>query len=271
MKKLTAIFFVIALLALNSVFAFADMDGPEFDDWYVYCGLGGYNYSDDYESVHVDPGVKLQVYWYNDDDRDYTLMIDDDDFKYNGSLIVVSERDLDECFVDSSKVVSEHEGNRLSTPVNGVVDPGIGVVLRNGPAKGYKKITTMPKGTKVSYQYTYNYGGYNWGYVSYKGHEGWACIDYIKTVATATTEKTTQKKTEPTTEKEKVVVTDRKEEIHESRDGNTSAETNPTSESAVENEFFSNTTNVIIVCAAAAIIVAITAAVIIIILISKKK
>lgn len=209
MKKIVAFALALLLLFSMSVPAFADVGEPDFDDWYVICGPEGYNFIDvsDYGQDSMDmsdflePGTKLMVYYYHNSTKEYMLIIQDANHKIKGKGFVnLPEADLNRYFIDENKIVDKEFGVNQNEQIQCIVTADSGIVLRQGPATTFKSYGNVPHNTKLSYQYTYEYGGYHWGYITYKGQNGWVCIDYTERTS-PTTVATTVPKTEPTTER----------------------------------------------------------------------
>lgn len=188
MKKIITALLTLVMLVSLSVTAFADLGPAQFDDWYVVCGMGGYDFEDFNMATgntfksRVEPGIKLMVYSYNNVEKEYLLVIKDGNFDAKGGkgMFTVPEADLKSKFYEANKAVGKETGTKLEKEVKGKVSSDVGVVLRQGPATTFKSYTTIPQNADVSYEYTYKYGGHNWGYVTYKGQNGWVCIDYVK-------------------------------------------------------------------------------------------
>ena len=211
MKKLVSILLVCLLTFCMAVPAFADLGEPEFNNWFVVCGMAGYDFRDawiDYDrntevpfNDHIEPGIRLQVYAFDEATREYTLIISDPNHNTKGyGFVIVTESELNSRFLELNRTVDPQKGTKLASAVTAKVTPRVGVVLRQGPAKTFPKYTTVPQNTQVTYEYVYDYGGYHWGYISYKGYNGWACIDYMEATTVPTTAApTTAPTTEPTT------------------------------------------------------------------------
>ena len=286
MKKLTAV--VLMLMVLMGAFGFgvyADMDDGDFDGWFVVCGPAGYSYDGldyDYETErdipyheYLKPGTRLRVQEYDFASKKYMLVVDDDNFTSKGNGILhVTETQLDKYFSGDKKPFKKEYGTKLKKEVKCVVTADVGLMLRQGPAREYPAYKTIPYNTNLSYQYVVEGEDYNWGYVTYKGQAGWACIDYTKKIEaepeTTTTEPTTADETttevsaEPTTEKPTEVTTEEaKQEV------TTTTQPEEPEEAEEEPAFFSRTQNVIIAVCAGAVVMASTA--IVILLIFKRK
>lgn len=272
MKKFAAVLLSLIIIASSCIMAFADLGAAEFDNWYVVCGMDGFDFNDyayDYEKDieynfpgHVKPGIKLQVHSFDSESKKYLLICSDENFEYKGNGFVnVTEAELNSKFIDATKTISKEKGEKLEKEVETKVTSDTGIVLRQGPSTNFKAYTTIPTKAKITYQYTYKYDGCNWGYVTYKGQSGWACIDYSEEITTTTTTTTTTTATEITTAES------------ETESVSYSTETVPVNQedldAGVAESFTSNTRLVIIICCAGAFIIAITA--IVILLIVKKK
>ena len=270
MKRIVA--FVITLLLLTSVSlpAYADLDNGDFDNWYVLCGPAGYSFVDvpdlyqEDEDLHdyIEPGIRIWVHSFDSKTKEYLLVISDENHKNKGKGFAhVPEDDFEKYFIDEKKTVNKEVGEKLKEEVQCVVTSDIGIVLRQGPAKTFPAYRNIPHNANISYQYTFEYGGYHWGYTTYKGQTGWTCIDYTEKVV-PTTESTTKPTTEPTT---KMTTESATEENTATADA--TAENVEASESSA---FFSNTGTVIIISCLGAVILALTA-VIILLLVKRKK
>lgn len=294
MKKIIAAFLTLLVAVSMAVTAYADLGQSDFVDWYVVCGPQGFDFENHtYEGYkpfddRVEPGIKLFVHTFNGET--YRLVIDDDRYDRSSAygFVDVSESDFEKYFIEENETVSKDVGKKLAKSVNGTVTSKTGVMLRQGPATTYKDYAVIPHNTKLSYQYTYNYGGHDWGFVTYKGRSGWACIDYIKAENT-----NTNTGTKPTSAVSgtAVVTTSQPSAIQSSTDvtEGSSAEaialptedgtqrvmavpeaSTPQGEAMQQESFFANTRNVIVVCCLGAVILALSAAVILL-LIQKKK
>lgn len=275
MKKILSVLFALMLFVLTGVTAFADMGEPLFGgDWYVICGVDGYDFMYDYyddekdallkKPMHIDAGTKVLVYGYFDDE--YHLEAPKDNPKYKDiGLFSVSSSDFNKKFYASKKAVGKDRGEKLDKAVEGRVSADVGVVFRQGPGKSFSSYDLVPFNTKVKYQYTYKSDdGLNWGYVTYKGQNGWVCIDYVKegseelTTATTTTTTTTTS-TSNIDEQTKAAETTNSVEPAKSVNAKTA------------DGFFSNTKNVIIVCCVGAIILALVAIIVMLIIRQNKE
>lgn len=239
MKKLVSVLLVCMLLFCMAVPAFADLGEPEFKDWFVVCGISGYNHNGieyDYETgsqtpytEFFEPGTRFQVFSFYDEDGTYTLLMDDTNHKVKVSaMISVKESDLNMFFVNEGVTIPKESGKKLDKTVTAKITPRSGVVLRQGPATTFPRYTTIKQNTQVTYEYTYEYGGYHWGFVTYKGQTGWACTDYMEATAEASTaapttapvtEPATTSTAAPTTEPATTLVTDAASAASDAADG----------------------------------------------------
>ncbi|MCQ2485057.1 MAG: hypothetical protein MJ168_06960 [Clostridia bacterium] len=282
MKKFLSLFLSLVFLLGFSISVYADIGSPDFDSWYVICGPDGYDFTDtivDYEAEtskevkdHIEPGIKLQVHSF--ENNEYLLIIEDDkhDTKGNG-FVFVTEADLNKYFVDSNKAVSKDKGTKQVKEIKSSVSADVGVVLRQGPATSFKAYKTIPHGAKITYQYTYKYGGHNWGYTTYKGQSGWVCIDYVKEITTTTATTTTTSavsENNDVSHSAEAVLSSTVDSFNSSDDKSTSSETQEPSSSKTEENFFANTNTVIIVCCLGAIILALVAIIIVLLIKGKK-
>ena len=234
MKKLVSVLLVCMLLLSMAVPAFADLGEPEFNNWFVVCGISGYNYNGiDYDYMtdtrtayteFFEPGTRFQVYDFYDAEGTYTLLMSDTNHKVKVSaMISVKESDLNTFFVNEGVTIPKESGQKLAKAVTAKVTPRVGIVLRQGPATTFPRYTTIAQNTQVTYEYTYEYGGYHWAFVTYKNYSGWACTDYMEASTEAsttaapttapTTEPTTASTTESTTAPTTAVVTDASTEV----------------------------------------------------------
>ena len=212
MKKLVSVLLACLLLTVTAAPVFADLGDPEFENWFVVCGMAGFDFEDeivDYEkgtvtplNDHIEPGTKLQVFLFDKEDNKYLLVISDPNHVTQGTGFVhVTETQLNNDFIALNKTVDAKTGAKLEKSVTAKVTPKVGVVLRQGPATTFPKYTTVPQNTQLTYEYTYAYGGYHWAYVTYKGQSGWACTDYMETTGdAAATTPATQTTAAPSTE-----------------------------------------------------------------------
>ena len=297
MKRITAFAVTLLLMFSLSIAAFADLGDSDFENWTVVCGPSGFSFVDvpDYDTApnadlhdHLEPGLKLWVHSYDTDTKKYLLTIDGESgHKIKGSGFVhVTEAQLSKYFIGEKQAYSPKYTEKLDKKVECVVTPSVGVVLRQGPGTGYPSFRVIPQNTKLTYQHVYKGEKYNWGYVTYKGRDGWCCIDYTKTIETTTepttaepettTETTTEETTKPTTTTEVTI-----ESMTEATDEVTSASiipldaadpglaTEPSGEPDATG-FFGSTKNVILVCCVGAVILALTAVVVLLIVKRKK-
>lgn len=290
MKKIIAAVLTLLVAMSMAVTAYADLGQGDFNNWYVVCGPQGFDFEnhtyDGYVPFddRVEPGIKLFVHIYNKETKEYMLVIDDDRHEKDGyGFIDISESDFEKYFIEENETVSKENGKKLAKPVDGTVTSKSGVVLRQGPATTYKDYTVIPYNTKLSYQYTYVYGGYNWGFVTYKGQSGWVSIDFVSknnsdvtTTATVTTTKvaattdvTSTLQAEQTTDEAPFISVDSSSEDY-AQQVIASTDTSASQNDDAQDSFFSNTKNVVIVCCMGAVIIALTAAVVLL-LIQKKK
>ena len=288
MKKFFALLIAGILLLGCTVPAFADLGEPEFDNWFVVCGLAGFDFTEqvpDYENNtsttvhdHLEPGEKLQVYDYWEEDGTYLLIISNEDHASKGTMFVhVTESQLNNNFITLNKTLGPEVGKKLDQAVNCTVTADPGVVLRQGPAKTFPKYTTIPKNTALTYQYTYAYGGYNWGYVTYKGQSGWTCIDYTKeTAAQTTAPSTTAPTTAPTTtaapSTDATTVIDGANAAQNNAAADTTAATDTAKKETKDGLFggMSKTTIIILFCCFAAIVLSIVGIAVLLVLKKKK-
>lgn len=272
MKKIIAFGITLFLLFSMSIPVFADLGPADFDEWYVLCGTEGYYFEDvpdeyapDYEQAGVDmhdyiePGIRLWVYSFDNTANEYMLIIRDSNHKTIGrGFVDVPEADFEKYFIDEHDTIPEETGEKLPEEVECVVTADSGLVLRQGPARTFPSYQVIPSQANISYQYTFDYGGYHWGYTTYKGQSGWICIDYTEKIVPTTVPTTvpaTTATTAPATETD-------------------DAQTEPDTEmaEAVGNVgFFGRTATVIVFVCLLAIILALTAVVILLLVKRKNK
>ena len=279
MKKLIAVILAFSLVALLPLTVYADIDEPVFDDWFILCGVEGYDY-DDYVfdektedeikvKAHLEPGTRYQVHSYDEESKEYLIIPADDNYNPKGrGFIDLTEAEMNKHFLDATKVVKKETGKKQDAETESVVTTKAGVILRQGPAKTFPKYLTVPFKAKLKYQYTYKYGGYQWGFTTYNGKSGWVCLDYTEAVATTPTTTKTQPtaKTQPIT-KEAVETIAPTDAANQTDEDETTA--NEFTTQAQAPNFFGNTTTVIIIACLTAVIVALSA--VVILLIVKKK
>lgn len=270
MKKLVSLMIAALLLFSLSLPAFADLDEGDFGDWYVICGMGGYSFEDtpwldqEDEDMHdtLEPGTRLHVHSFDSSSKKYLLVIDDrgtHEIKGHG-FVYVTEEQLNKYFVGEKKTISKETGTKLKEAVNCVVTPKVGVVLRQGPATTFPAYKTIPQNARITYQYVTKYSGRNWGHTTYKGTNGWCCIDYTEKIVettVSTTEEPTETTAKATTEPSTKAAT------------TTTAAPEATTEATEPTSFFGNTNAVIIICCMGAVILALTA--VVFLLIVKRK
>lgn len=293
MKKIIAAVLTLLVAMSMAVTAYADLGQAQFDNWYVTCGPQGFNFKntrlvDDVGYVpyedRVEPGYRLYVHSFYSDEHEYTLVIDDDRADNDSyGILNISESDFEKYFIEENETVSKENGKKLAKSVDGTVTSKSGVVLRQGPATTYKDYAVIPYNTKLSYQYTYTYGGYNWGFVTYKDQSGWVSIDFVSknnseitTTATVTTTKvaattdvTSTLQAEQTTDEAPFISVDSSSEDY-TQQVIANSDNLASQNDDAQDSFFSNTKNVVIVCCMGAVIIALTAAVVLL-LIQKKK
>lgn len=285
MKRIVAFVVVLLMLFSLSIAAYADLGDSDFKDWSVITGPAGFSFvdvpyidTDPNLDLHdyLKPGTKLWVHDFDKDTKKYLLVIDrDSGHKIKGcGFVNVTEAQLDKYFTGEKKAVKCDYATKLDKKVECVVTPSIGLVLRQGPDVNYPSFRTIPQNTKLTYQYVQEGEKYNWAYVSYKGQDGWCCIDYTETIeptkeatTEATTETTTEATTETTTETTAAPTTEATTEP------TTASISEPLSEETQPEEtagFFGSTNTVILVCCLGAVILALTAVVILLIVKRKK-
>jgi hypothetical protein len=290
MKKYLSFILALIIFCALQAPALADLGMSEFDNWNVVCGLSGWDFDEemyDYENDgsvytvhdHLEPGTKLSVHSFNESDNTYLLVADDKNYKPKGNgFVFVTEKELETDFIDLNKTVPREEGQKLGSEVKCVVSPEGGIVLRQGPAKTFPSYRNVPKGTQITYQYTYSYGGYNWGYTTYKGQTGWLCIDlteeYVETPEPEP-EPVKEPETEPDAPSEPVPVTPDADAEQPSAANETEAvllDAAVPQEEQTENESgrMSNTSFTILICCICAAAIAL-AAMIILLIIKRRK
>lgn len=177
MKKIIAFGITLFLLFSMSIPVFADLGPADFDEWYVLCGTEGYYFEDvpdeyapDYEQAGVDmhdyiePGIRLWVYSFDNTANEYMLIIRDSNHKTIGrGFVDVPEADFEKYFIDEHDTIPEETGEKLPEEVECVVTADSGLVLRQGPARTFPSYQVIPSQANISYQYTFDYGGYHWG------------------------------------------------------------------------------------------------------------
>ena len=290
MKKIAALTIVFMLLVSTCMPAFADLDEGDFDNWYVVCGPAGFSFVDapepdqEGQDMHdyLEPGVKLWVHSFDSETKKYLLVISSEsNHKIKGhGFVNVTEDQLNKYFVGDKQVYSTKYTKKLDEKVECVVTPSVGIVLRQGPDVNYPSFRTIPQNTKLTYQYVFEGETYNWAYVTYKGQDGWCCINYTEkivptteatteTTTEATTETTTEATTEPTTETTTETTEPATEVLASTLPVESEAATEVTAADQA-TDFFSSTRNVVIVCCLGAVILALTAVVILLIVKRKK-
>lgn len=300
MKKLFAFLLAVLMLCVCFVLAaYADMDEGTFDDWYVVVGPSGYRYEGydyDYDNEkeltyheYLKPGVKVRVQEFRTDEKKYMMVVRDENFETKGNgIFFVTDAQLEKYFIGEKKPFNKIYTTKLKKAVECIVTPSVGLVLRLGPDRGYPSFKVIPQNTKLTYRYVFKGEEYDWGCVTYKGQEGWVCLDYTEklvpeTTAAPTTEPTTEPTGEATTEAKTepaTVETTETTTVADTADGVTSAPiiqldaadpglVNPLADDE-DAGFFSNTRTVVLVCCLGAVILALTAAVILLIIKRKK-
>ena len=169
MKKTISIAIIIFLIFSNCILAYADVNDPMFEDWYVCVGMSGYTY----EGKTFAPGTRFQVCDYYENVQKYSLWRDN-----SRSMILVTESDLDDYFIGDANFVPEESGEKLAGEIKCEVTAEGGLTLRNGPGVGFIAIITIPDKAELTYRHTYENDGYTWGFVQYEGISGWCSIDF---------------------------------------------------------------------------------------------
>ena len=279
---------LVILCAFHST-ALADLGMPDFQDWYVVCGLDGWDFDDEaydnradtYVTVrdHLEPGTRLMVYSYYEPTKTYHLVADDKNYTPKGKgFVYVTEEELEKNFFEYKETVPAEKGQKLDEDVICVVTSDDGVVLRQGPARTFPSYCTVPYEAEIVYRYTYSYGGYNWGYTTYKGQTGWMCIDYTKKVEkdVAPVTETTPASTEPTPEPASQETVPSDEPSNPSTDVivpdtvQTENVTTQVEQNDSGSGLMSETSYIILICALCAVVLALSATIILMIIKRKK-
>lgn len=194
MKKHISLILILLLLCAIQIPALAAPGSPEFENWYVLCGMSGWDFEDTtynkttnqltVVSDHLEPGTKLQIHSFDTTTNKYLLVADDKNFKPKGDgYVYVTEEELKSNFIAVDQVVPAEQGQELATDVTCVITSDNGVMLRQGPAKTFPRFLVVPTNAQVVFRYTYSYGGYHWGFITYKGQDGWICTDFTRTLS----------------------------------------------------------------------------------------
>ena len=178
MKKIISIVIMLMLMLSGRNVVKADMGAPEFEDWFVVVTVPGYTYN----GKTYEPGTRFMVYYHFGDSYDLEG-IDENNKMVRGNHLEVSESDFDIYFIDDKVLVPQEKGNDTSKEVTCTVNAKGGLRMRYGPGKGFTNIVTIPDKTELKYQYTYQNGGFTWGFVQYSGKSGWCAIDYTDKIS----------------------------------------------------------------------------------------
>lgn len=165
---------------LLAVPAFADGRGPAFTSYDVVCPKETLYYQENWDKDGVmekkgavPAGTVLTVsYEYERDGVMY------------GNVQIGQDEDADWGFIRLSEVQMKNEeylpenAQKLSRPHSVRVIGRGGIPMYAGPNKKFEKVATVPRGTKL----TYNYGNdeeddyRTWAYVTYLGRSGWIYV-----------------------------------------------------------------------------------------------
>ena len=186
MKK--KFYFIILLLTMFMPYIVkADMGAPSIRryeatvinsagvDYYVYDTYDEVNNKSIYKKAgHLNSGDKFTVSYEgnNDNDKFIEIVLDESfDQKYIFDLDSVKPVDLeiDPTKIDLGDDVVFFDSEKIAL-TNADVD------LLKGPSFAYDKITTIPKGTNLSYKYGIGSEGLTYIYVEYEGNKGWISI-----------------------------------------------------------------------------------------------
>lgn len=200
MKKLIAVILVFIIAALLAPAVSADVEVPPFENWFVVCGVEGYEYQITDNSgdtavrvdKHVDPGIRFQVKETEDSGSGQFYLVPQND---TGATLTISEANLNKYFMDADKVVTKETGKKQFKEAHCLVSAD-GAPLRQGPAETFQEYVVVPQDAGLAYQYTYEYGGHQWAYTKYDGKTGWVRIDQTQKI-TPTTETTEPPTTVP--------------------------------------------------------------------------
>ncbi len=200
MKKLIAVILAFAFAALSAPAVLADMVIPTLEDWFVVCGVEGYDYQITDNSgdtavrvdKHVDPGIRFQVKETEDSGSGQFYLVPQND---TGATLTISEANLNKYFIDADKVVGKEAGNKQLKEAHCLVSAD-GAPLRQGPAETFQEYVVVPQDAGLAYQYIYESGGHQWAYTTYGGKTGWVRVDQTQKI-TPTTETTAPPTTVP--------------------------------------------------------------------------
>lgn len=186
MKKAVSLVLALCLALLLAVPAFADGRGPTFTSYDVVCTKETPYYQENWDDDDdVEDGVmekkgafpagtKLTVdYEYDKDGVLYgSVRVGDDDEDVEWFYIRLSDVKL------QNDVYLPQNEQKLPEPRSvRVIEKG-GVPLYAGPNKQYDVVSNIPRGTKLTYEYSNDEDDAyrTWAYVSYFGKEGWIYV-----------------------------------------------------------------------------------------------
>ena len=180
MKKLFVLILAVCLAMLTTVPAFADGRGPAFTNYDVVCTGDTPYFCENWDKDGVmekkgsfPSGTVLTVdYEYEKDGIVY------------GDVRIGSEDDWDWVYIRLSDVDLKEDtylpenAQKLSRERTVRVIERGGIPLYSGPNKKYSKIMTIPRGTKLTYNYGNDEDDYyrTWAYVKYLNKSGWIYV-----------------------------------------------------------------------------------------------
>lgn len=189
MKKVIAPVLCIILIFSFSIPVYADLAGPKFKEWDVFCGIEGYNapavldyhnpdYEEATETVYVEPGTRYTVTDYVMMADAYRLQLSDKNEINTGTRSCnVPSSDLHRFFLDVKEPVSPEKGRDSGTVTTVKAAGSQKIALRQGPSQVFPVLSQIPKKAQTEYRYVYSSDGQDWGYTVYGRKSGWIRID----------------------------------------------------------------------------------------------
>ena len=262
MKKALSLIIAVLIISLSVLPAFADMGAPSIDPFDVYALPGGAVIVDyDDVSHKVPTGGKITII-----DK-YTGSSGSDEY-YGSYGDVYGVVDMSHT-IGAKEVVSRSYGDEEKKTVRVTAD--VGLILRSGPNQNYEYLVLIPMDTKLTYSAVYH-DSMDWGFVTYKGQNGWVSLTYAEEVKEKET--TTKKETTEKATTEKATTDPAKEKTTAEVTEEAAEEETTKAPMSIKTLYTSVTSNrVVLICIIAALLlfIGVLIALIIIILTKKKQ
>ena len=189
MKKVWSILILCVAIAVPAV-TFADMGAPQFT-YEVYVNLSGWSLEMSYisdvanedgsywanKTMNFSPGTKLQIGYFDASDEEYMVEYDVGGADY--AMTHVSKQEINSHTIESGSIIGKEKGSACELTERMVNTDESDLTMRIGPARGFPSRCGIPKGTELTYEYTYKNGDTLWAFVSYNGKEGWVNSAYL--------------------------------------------------------------------------------------------